>query len=65
MINIIVRDVCCPKCKSPELRPDGTLNIRGFKVCDDNGYWWSHCLVCAGYYSSEASDGYDPNKGWF
>jgi hypothetical protein len=40
-------DLCCPECKEPELNPEtGLLNFRGFKVMDDDGYWWSHCLTC-------------------
>ena len=50
----------CPKCKSPETRLDGELNIRAYKV-ERNGIWHSQCLVCSGYYHG----GHDPKKGWF
>lgn len=75
-IRIVVRDVQCPKCGAGEMHPDGDkLLIRAFKVGDANGYWWSQCLVCAGYYNPDltvkpvGADGknpdYDRNAGWF
>lgn len=36
----------CPRCLSFEMKDAKTLNIRGFKVCDEKGVWWSQCLVC-------------------
>lgn len=72
----MVIDVCecaCPNCGASEVRErneDGTtktINIRGFKVCDKNRYWWSQCLVCAGYYDEgrNPSDDSWRDKGWF
>ena len=55
-----VKDITCPKCRSKELNEQGTLNIRGFKVYNDNS-WWHHCLVCAGYYLGK----YIEKDGWF
>lgn len=74
-MKIQLKGLHCPKCKAPEYRrPDqahpGMLNIRGFKV-EIDGYWWSQCLVCAGYYGRGnnadvvPSPMYKENKGWF
>ena len=69
MLKIVVKEVVCPNCGAEEMHPDGDkLLIRGFKVCDSKGYWWSQCLVCSGYYDSELNitpDNWDENKGWF
>lgn len=44
---ITVRSVQCPKCKLPEINEKtGLLNFDGFKVMDDDGYWWSKCFNC-------------------
>lgn len=42
----------CPRCGNGEVHPrhKHLALIRGRKVCDDAGNWWSQCLVCAGYY---------------
>jgi hypothetical protein len=68
-MEIIVRDVECPTCGAGEMHPDGEhILIRGFKVCDDDGYWWSQCLVCAGYYSPDLAfdqQAGDRDEGWF
>ena len=75
-VKLVVKDLVCPKCGAGEMHPDGEhLLVRGFKVCDKHGHWWSQCLVCAGYYNADltvkpiGSDGinpdYDKTKGWF
>jgi hypothetical protein len=75
-MKIAVSTVRCPVCGAEEMHPDGDkLLVRGFKRCDKTGYWWSQCLVCAGYYDENlnvrpvGSDGinpdYDRKKGWF
>ena len=47
--NMVVA-ITCPKCGSPELNKEtNLLLIRGLKVLE-GGKWWSHCLVCSGYY---------------
>ncbi len=39
----------CPHCGAPETNESGdSLLIRAYKVFE-NGKWFSHCLVCAGY----------------
>jgi hypothetical protein len=59
----------CPNCGAREMHPDGKLLlIRGFKVSDKEGRWYSQCLVCAGYYNqglvyNETAG--DPKKGWY
>lgn len=69
-MKFIVQEVQCPTCGAGEMHEDGDkLNIRGFKVCTDDGYWWSQCLVCSGGYDklngtfTEAN--HDSEKGWF
>ena len=68
-------ELTCPKCKSPEMHPDGNkLLIRGYKVMVGK-VWKSQCLVCAGYYNADLTvkpvgkDGinpdYDQSLGWF
>lgn len=51
---MIVSEITCPKCGSEECGETSegreVLLIRGLKVMDDNGYWWSKCLVCSGNY---------------
>jgi hypothetical protein len=67
-ITIVVKDVSCPKCGAGEMHPDGKhVLIRGFKVCDAKGHWWSQCLVCAGGYDADLNPvkEFDRNKGWF
>jgi hypothetical protein len=69
-IKIVVKDVKCPKCGAGEMHPDGKhVLIRGFKVCDDKGYWWSQCLICAGAYDENLVPVKNWNtssgKGWF
>lgn len=76
-LTITVSDCTCPHCGNGETHPNDTdkpiferrLLIRGFKVCDDKGYWWSQCLVCAGYYNpatlEETPELFDRAKGWF
>jgi hypothetical protein len=50
-VTIRVSQPQCPKCKLPELdEKTGLLNFRGYKVMDDNGYWWSHCLKCLDWF---------------
>jgi hypothetical protein len=44
-VKVTTKELRCPKCGRPEVRPDGKLNIRGFKVFDE-GRWWSKCLPC-------------------
>ncbi len=84
MPSLVVSSISCPTCRSPEEHPTLTcgsptgrqfpvLLIRSFKVCDEAGYWWSQCLVCAGYYDRllkvVPKDGRLTNemrgKGWF
>lgn len=43
---MLIKEVICPRCKSPEEKSATELNIRAFKVCDKQGQWWSECLVC-------------------
>lgn len=77
-MNIKVVDgIQCPKCGAQECHPTekDKILIRAFKVGDEKGYWWSQCLVCAGYYNADLTvksidkDGLNPdfdrNKGWF
>jgi hypothetical protein len=75
-MRIKVSNVTCPKCGAGEMHPDGDkLLIRAFKVCHDDGHWWSQCLVCAGYYNPDLTskpigkDGLNPDfdrsAGWF
>jgi hypothetical protein len=75
-ISFVVKEVRCPKCGAGEMHPNGQwLLVRGFKVCDKGGYWWSQCLVCAGYYNADltlkpiGANGRDPDYdhelGWF
>jgi len=75
-ITITVKECKCPVCGANETHPEDAgkgileqrLLIRGFKVCDDNGHWWSQCLVCSGCYDKDLKptpDNHDPNKGWF
>lgn len=66
----VVDDLVCPKCGAHESHPTNPewVLIKGFKVCTGDGYWWSHCLVCAEYYDKDLNptpDNYDGNKGWF
>jgi len=66
----VVQDLSCPHCGADEMHPDETqLLIRAYKVCDEQGNWWSQCLVCAGYYSPLAltptPEKYQAEKGWF
>lgn len=44
-MRVVVKGLTCPVCGCEESNKDvpGTVNIRGFKVCDDFG-WWSECL---------------------
>lgn len=63
-------DAWCPTCGASETNPlnPGTILIRGYKVGDDNGVWWSQCLVCAGYYDKDLNETprkYAQDKGWF
>lgn len=62
---IVVRDVVCPVCGAPEVQDNNvgqpfqfvrnTLNIRGFKVGDDHG-WWSHCMCHHGTQNINGND---------
>jgi predicted nucleic-acid-binding Zn-ribbon protein len=58
----------CPHCGAEELHPTKyMLLIRGYKV-KHSGYWWSQCLVCAGFYDEDLNyteEAGDRNKGWF
>lgn len=62
-------DLICPTCGAEEMHPDGDkILIRGFKIGDDSGYWWSQCLVCAGYYTKDLKvidEKMKPEGGWF
>lgn len=74
---VVTSGLTCPKCGAQECHPTDKdkILIRGFKVGDASGYWWSQCLVCAGYYNEDltvkpiGADGinpdYDRNAGWF
>jgi len=69
-INLI-SGLQCPHCLSPEehpTEPDKVL-IRGFKVCDNDDNWWSHCLVCSGNYDKELNwienKPLNRDEGWF
>jgi len=61
IIVINTDELRCPVCNSPELKDENTLNIRAFKVTDNDGDCWSQCLVCSGYHEGK----HDPKKGWF
>ena len=52
-----VQELVCPVCGCPESNPDvpGTVNIRGFKVCDNYG-WWSECLKDHGVMAINGKD---------
>lgn len=74
--QISVSDCICPNCGAEETHPadaakkvyEQRLLIRGFKVCDSKGYWWSQCLVCSGAYNKELvynQENHNGNKGWF
>ncbi len=48
-IQLMIDDLNCPKCNSPESHPTkDMLLVRGYKV--DN---WSECLVCGGWYDKD------------
>lgn len=61
----------CPKCGAVEEHPTDRdkIVIRGFKIADTSGYWWSQCLRCSGYYSQDLKThdekNHDKEKGWF
>jgi hypothetical protein len=61
-ILFITEPLTCPRCgaahfKNPEAPfLDRLINIRANKVGDENGVWWSQCLICA--------DGHG-DRGWF
>jgi hypothetical protein len=61
-IQITVSSVRCPNCGAQETyineAGEERLNIRGFKVSDEAGRWYSQCLVCA------AKDGRRDDRGW-
>lgn len=61
-IKISISSVTCPNCGASEtsINEHGQeeLNIRGFKVSDDEGRWYSQCLVCA------RKDGRRDDRGW-
>ena len=62
--------VKCPKCGAEECHPtQPVVLIRGCKHRDEQGNWWSQCLVCAGGYSKDLSvfteANHNPSKGWF
>ena len=49
---VVTQSLICPHCGAKEVE-DETLpvkewrfNIRAYKVCDDQGTWWSKCLKC-------------------
>ena len=74
--ELIVKDVACPRCGAGEMHPadigkplsEQRLLIRGFKVSDAKGHWWSQCLVCAGYYDkalNETPKNFTRHQGWF
>jgi len=42
-MNNEVNEFVCPICKAPEVA-EGRLNIRAFKVLDEQGRWWSQCI---------------------
>lgn len=43
----VTEDLVCPRCGAQEVNEfTGNLNIRAFKVCDDEGVWHSQCLIC-------------------
>jgi len=65
-----LEEVVCPECGSHEAHPtaDDKILIRAYKVCTDDGHWWSHCLVCADYYDAdlnETPENFQPDNGWF
>jgi hypothetical protein len=68
-MKINISSVECPVCGAQEMHPTlALLLIRGFKVSDSEGRWYSQCLVCAGYYDSNLEYtplAGDPEKGWF
>lgn len=74
-ITITVRDVRCPRCGAGEIHPadinkpvlERRVLIRGFKVSDEHGRWWSECLVCSNFYDENLNVAESPTKkdGWF
>lgn len=75
-VTVHAGELRCPKCGATEMHPDGDkLLIRGYKVEMGDGYWWSQCLVCAGYYAQGLKNGkpiyretpekFNDEKGWF
>jgi hypothetical protein len=58
----------CPKCKHFEVHPNGKqLLIRAYKVYSGDK-WWSQCLVCSGYYTTDLTVpdvNAKPKGGWF
>jgi hypothetical protein len=67
----VVAGLRCPRCHNGEEHPHSKemILIRGFKVCDKRGRWWSQCLVCSGYYNpltlAVTPDSHNPEEGWF
>lgn len=68
----------CPKCGAPEDHPNqpGKVLIRGYKMSDQWGRWFSQCLVCAsttgpGGYNDDLTAWLGPlteeqaHQGWF
>jgi len=41
--------------------------IRPYKVADENGHWWSECMVCAGVIDADGNSTGNLNtgKGWY
>lgn len=75
-ITITVKEVTCPNCGAGETHPadahlpsyEQRLLIRGYKVCDEKGHWWSQCLVCSGYYDENLEpnqEAWKREEGWF
>lgn len=59
----------CPKCLVGEKHPNlqGMLLIK-VRVVQQDGQWYSQCLVCAGLWDQElrfTPVHYDEKKGWF
>ena len=65
----VVKELQCPTCGAPEMHSENHIHVRGHKVCDQLGEWWSQCLVCSGYYDKPFGTAnvanHDPDKGWF
>lgn len=69
MAKGVLNAVQCPVCLVGEHHPNNPdwLLIK-VRVVEDDGRWFSHCLVCAGMWNKDlklSPSTYDGRKGWF